>query len=923
MRLVLIDKRITDIPNIVNSLTPDTEYQTFEWFGDIPTIKQNITKNYESVAIIQHYYPHNAAVYQLVYDTSFAIVENLGTEDPSLNTWSQYIDFLLWLKNERGANHIDLMACNLWANADWRYMIETVRETYDICIRASIDATGEGGDFILESDNFDTIGVYFTDNILQYKYSFFPYGNAGYMTGFYNYTPYTLPSNNLAKLSNRYAALTGNYPATTYSNVVSIVSNESASAILRGDRSVAVLGTANYGGSMPCGIVTQSQLVNVTKLIASKICFGAIKSDGSVVCWGFINQWGDINTLVDSNIINVNSIRSQLTNVVDLVANASDTFAALTSSGKVVTWGFIGRSADQTTAVSTFLASGVKSIYAGVDNIVAVKTNGTAVNWGGYGNGGPYFSTTYFTSATPVVDVFIHQYNFYHLYIRQNGATYDIVPSTLASSALYTLPTGTKILKKCSTYFNTGRFFLLLDNGTVVMIQTANASSSATVTTYTNATDVVVNGASAAGAYGILQNGNLIVNGNASYGGVTTDATYGLKNGLSITDGKIVRLVSTANSIGAIKSDNTFVWMGYVNVPYVTTYNSRTFPTNAAETTLYNATSSNIANIYSCFGGYMIVDKSGNFASLGGDGNVAPSTTKYGVKDANTNVFFADSPLGNGFYALEITYNPVVTPASIQETSTVSYYVSNPDQMGYIGRKYNLYNGATLLSTFYPTQDTSTYTFSSVSLPGGTFTLDIKDETSISYVVTSFQIISVAIYPCFLEGSKILRFNPETYQDEYVPVETLRCGDLIATAESGYQPIHSIGYKTIANPKTDPNPSNRLYGFSQKTCPTIFETLYITGEHCTLHREIPAEKRAKITEHMGDVYITEEFYRMPAFLDDCAKEYDGPDEPATIWHFALEHENVAHNYGVFANGLLVESCAIESLLEKSGMRLVE
>jgi hypothetical protein len=74
---------------------------------------------------------------------------------------------------------------------------------------------------------------------------------------------------------------------------------------------------------------------------------------------------------------------------------------------------------------------------------------------------------------------------------------------------------------------------------------------------------------------------------------------------------------------------------------------------------------------------------------------------------------------------------------------------------------------------------------------------------------------------------------------------------------------------------------------------------------------------------MSDVYITEEFYRMPAFLDDRAEEYDGPDEPATIWHFALEHENVAHNYGVFANGLLVESCAIESLLEKSGMRLVE
>ena len=178
-------------------------------------------------------------------------------------------------------------------------------------------------------------------------------------------------------------------------------------------------------------------------------------------------------------------------------------------------------------------------------------------------------------------------------------------------------------------------------------------------------------------------------------------------------------------------------------------------------------------------------------------------------------------------------------------------------------------------------------------------------------------------YPCFLEGSKILRFSHETYQDEYVPVESLRKGDLIATAESGYQPIHSIGYKTIPRPKSDPNPSNRLYKFSKKTCPTIFEPLYITGEHCTLHRNIPENKRDLITEHMGDVYITEEYYRMPAFLDDRGESYDGEDNPVTIWHFALEHENVAHNYGVFANGLLVESCAIESLMEKSGMRLLE
>jgi hypothetical protein len=194
----------------------------------------------------------------------------------------------------------------------------------------------------------------------------------------------------------------------------------------------------------------------------------------------------------------------------------------------------------------------------------------------------------------------------------------------------------------------------------------------------------------------------------------------------------------------------------------------------------------------------------------------------------------------------------------------------------------------------------------------------VLGNTSVSNIVSGTTYV-----PCFLEGSKILRFNLETYRDEYTPVETLRKGDLIFTSESGYKRIHSIGYKTITNPKSDPNPSNRLYKFCNKTCYSVFEPLYITGEHCTLHRKIPDEKRKLITDHMGDVYITEEFYRMPAFLDDRASPYDGADEPATIWHFALEHENVAFNYGVYANGLLVESCAIESLSEKSGMKLLE
>jgi hypothetical protein len=43
----------------------------------------------------------------------------------------------------------------------------------------------------------------------------------------------------------------------------------------------------------------------------------------------------------------------------------------------------------------------------------------------------------------------------------------------------------------------------------------------------------------------------------------------------------------------------------------------------------------------------------------------------------------------------------------------------------------------------------------------------------------------------------------------------------------------------------------------------------------------------------------------------------------TIWHFALENADDGMNYGVYANGgLLVETCAIRTLKNRSNMTFV-
>jgi hypothetical protein len=176
-------------------------------------------------------------------------------------------------------------------------------------------------------------------------------------------------------------------------------------------------------------------------------------------------------------------------------------------------------------------------------------------------------------------------------------------------------------------------------------------------------------------------------------------------------------------------------------------------------------------------------------------------------------------------------------------------------------------------------------------------------------------------YPCFLQGSKILRLNVETDEEEYIAVEKLRQGDLIRTATCGYKAVAYIGRGKLYRPADDPNPKNRLYRFQAKG--GRHPPLFITGEHCLLYpeKDISVDKRQEVREFMGDDYITEVYHRVPACLDDSGEAYKGKG-PVTIWHFALEHNNWYNNHAVYANGILVETCSIDFLVNRTSMELV-
>jgi hypothetical protein len=175
--------------------------------------------------------------------------------------------------------------------------------------------------------------------------------------------------------------------------------------------------------------------------------------------------------------------------------------------------------------------------------------------------------------------------------------------------------------------------------------------------------------------------------------------------------------------------------------------------------------------------------------------------------------------------------------------------------------------------------------------------------------------------PCFKEDSKILCYNIQEKKEKYVKIQDIRKGDLVKTVLNGYIPVDVIGTTKIYNSSDIKNP-NKLYKCSIQKYPELFEDLYITGYHAILVKKITENQRKKIKELMGDVYVTDKNYRLIACLDDRAESYLKEGE-FSIWHFALENDDYYMNYGIYANGLLVESSSKRYMKEHSGMKFIE
>ena len=185
--------------------------------------------------------------------------------------------------------------------------------------------------------------------------------------------------------------------------------------------------------------------------------------------------------------------------------------------------------------------------------------------------------------------------------------------------------------------------------------------------------------------------------------------------------------------------------------------------------------------------------------------------------------------------------------------------------------------------------------------------------------------LNIYVYPdvgaCFLEGTKILSIvNGE---ETYIPIEQLRKGDLVKTLKHEYKAIDMIGFSEMTHSAEANRKKDQLYKCSQNEYPELMEDLIITGCHSILIDSfISQEQQEDSIKVNGNIYITDDKYRLPACVDKRTTVYELPGR-YTIYHLALENDDYFMNYGIYANGLLVETCSKRFMKELSSMTLLE
>lgn len=145
----------------------------------------------------------------------------------------------------------------------------------------------------------------------------------------------------------------------------------------------------------------------------------------------------------------------------------------------------------------------------------------------------------------------------------------------------------------------------------------------------------------------------------------------------------------------------------------------------------------------------------------------------------------------------------------------------------------------------------------------------------------------------------------------YKRIQDLVPGMLIETLLDGYKSLKCLGKRELLFLPNETAIDRQMF-----LCPDT--GLQITGKHCLLVDELTEKQKRGVIEMYGKIQKLDGMFLLPIGLHRKAIPMDIYGKH-NIYHIVLEDEMPDKQYGIFANGTLVESCSYNDFVTYSSM----
>lgn len=348
MNLIIIRKDTPSIQYIIKNLTSDTLHIIHNIYDSIDSLidKINTKCKNNNIQNIGYLSINDYSQYFYISKSNKCILDDCEIKDYQLSSWDSLCEFISFMKNNYQIVNFDLLTCNIFNNKNWIYVISKLSDKLNINIRSSVNITGIGGDWILESHNINLIGIYFLEKINEYNYSLDNNYNLNLIT--YNNSIY-LSGNDKGNFIGNQNSIFKMCDIKNI-NVKDFTVGVDYSIILSNDNKLYSIGANDFGQLGDGTIINKYSIIemdktslgneNIDKVISSGFSTYILSNNNIYSCGS--NIYGQLGTAdeFDSYVlgkIKINMLNGETINKIDAGQNF---FIVLTSNNKLFSCGY-------------------------------------------------------------------------------------------------------------------------------------------------------------------------------------------------------------------------------------------------------------------------------------------------------------------------------------------------------------------------------------------------------------------------------------------------------------------------------------------------------------------------------------------------------------------------------------------------------